>query len=361
MSPRQAEDALRALLHLVDAHAGHIRQILVVNTKQSYSLPDDYPEFSVTTEYLSDAELDQMLKGFRDSGVVTDLYVGESEFIRALTNGSELVNQSRDLLVYSTVPSGTWHGRDSLIPALCGAWSVGYCGSDAYGMAVAGNKYYALRLAERCGESTGGIFLYSPRQGWCNGHRPPSGVKVIIKPALECASIGIDDASVCWVDATLEEVVAGRAERLRQPMLVQPFISGYEIEVPVYGVPEPLAPAAFGISAKGSADLGDHYLTYEQVFGGEYSYYPLAELDPVLDLDLRRSACRVFRELGLYGYARIDYRVRHDGTWGITDINAIPHLTPDASNSLSFATLGLSYPEVLKLVTAAGLTRIIGR
>lgn len=292
---------------------------------------------------------------------MTDLYVGEREFIRALTSGHTVADPSRDVLVYSTVASGTWHGRDSLIPALWGAWNLGYCGSDAYGMAVAGNKYYALRLAEQCGESTGGIFLYSPGQGWCNGRRPPSGERVIIKPALECASIGIDEESVGWVDASLEQAIAARAELLRQPMLVQPFISGYEIEVPVYGLAEPVAPAAFGISLNGSADLGDRFLTYDQVFGGEYAFYPLAGQDPELDLELRRSACRVFRELGLYGYARIDYRVRRDGTWAVTDINAVPHLTPDASNSLSFATLGLSYPEILKLVTAAGLNRILGR
>jgi D-alanine-D-alanine ligase len=222
-------------------------------------------------------------------------------------------------------------------------------------MAVAGNKYYALRLAEGCGENTGGIYLYTHRQGWCNGRRPPAGEKIIIKPALECASIGIDEASVRYVDNTLEDELASRAEFLRQPLLVQPFVPGYEIEVPVYGAPEPIAPAAYGIMTNGVKDLGDHFLTYDRVYRGEYAFYPIFAEDPRLESQLRASACRVFSELGLRGFARMDYRVRNDGSWAITDINAIPHLTPDASNSLAFATLDLTYPEVLKLVTAAGL------
>lgn len=353
----QGEETVRELIREVDRRIERLSQIIVVNTKSTYSLPDDYPEFSVRTEYLSDAELNQILKGFRDAGLVTDLYIGEMNFIRALVGG-KVSAPTRDLVVYNTVTSGTWHGRDTLIPAVCGEWNVAYCGGDAYAMAVAGNKYYALRMAERCGENTGGITLYRPGMGWCNGSRPPSGGRVIIKPALECASIGIDENAVVPVDENLESVLDERGEMMGQSLLVQPFVPGYEIEVPVYGVPRPLAPAAFGLAVDGERDLGDRFLTYDAVYHDRYAYYRLAGMDAALDGELRESACRVFNELGLHGFARIDYRVRENGTWVLTDINAVPHLTPDASPSLAFATLGLSYQEVLKLVTAAGMLRL---
>jgi D-alanine-D-alanine ligase len=350
---------LRALLTQVDDHADILHQILVVNTKQSYSLPDDYSKFSVTTEYLSDVELDQLLQGFRDGGLVTDLYVGELSFIRALTSGLAAAGSKNIPLVYSTVPSGTWHGRDSLVPALCGAFKVSYCGSNAYAMGVSGNKYYALRLAEHCGENTGGISLFSSGGGWGNTTPPPPGTKVIIKPALECASIGVDVDSVCEVDDNLEETLAERAALLRQPLLVQPFVAGYEIEVPIYGVPEPVAPAAYGIAVNGEKNLGDRFLTYDRIYHGEYSFYRLKDENPELDLELRASASRIFRELALHGFGRVDYRVRADGTWAVTDINAVPHLTPDASTSLAFGAYGFAYPDVLKLVTAAGLLAVL--
>lgn len=350
-------DALRDLIREVDRRIDQLLQIIVVNTKSTYSLPDDYPEFSVKTEYLSDAELNQILKGFRDAGLVTDLYVGELSFIRALVQGT-LPTDIPDLVVYNTVTSGTWHGRDTLIPAVCGEWNVAYCGSDAYSMAVAGNKYYALRMAERCGESTGGITLYRPGAGWCNGSRPALGGRVIIKPALECASIGIDQNAVVPADERLETVLEERARMMGQPLLVQPFVPGFEVEVSVYGVPHPIAPAAMGVAVDGERNLGDRFLTYDAIYHDSYSFYRLAEMDAALDRELRASACRVFNELGFHGFGRVDFRVRENGTWVVTDINAVPHLTSDASTALAFGTMGLRYPDILKLVTAAGMLRL---
>jgi D-alanine-D-alanine ligase len=359
-TPEALRDDINHLLHLVDSLKDTIHLLLVVNTKKSHLLTDDYVDYSVSTEYLSESEVTALISGFRETGVLTNVYVGELNFVRDLLQ-MQFPHPDHKLLIYSTVAAGTWHGRDSLIPAICGAMRVGCCSGDAYSMAVAGNKYYGLRLAERIGESTAGIWLYRPDLGWCNDSHPPAGTRVIVKPVMECASIGIGLDSVQQVDGEFENFLRERARLLTQPLLVQSFVSGYEVEVPVYGAPIPTAPAAMGVCKDGHRRLGDDFLSYDDVLNERYTYYPAKEIFPELANALCASACRVFAELGLYGFARIDYRVRDDGSWAITDINAIPHLTPGSANHLSFATLGLTYPEFLKLLIAAGLKRCVAQ
>lgn len=361
MAPNHINSEIADILRLVADHKASTRLILVVNTKNVYALPDDYASHSVTTEYLSDIELDHLLGGFRDAGIVTDLYLGERQFLNDLV-GAGITKGSPRSLVYSTVSSGIWHGRDALIASLCGVTGITYCCSDAYAMGVAGNKYYALRLAGLLGESTAELWLYNQESGWCNDREPPLGSRVLIKPALECASIGVDQSSIRMVTPDFRSTVLDELSTVfQQPILIQEFIPGYEVEVPVFGAPVPVAPAAIGVSLDGEALLGDEILTYDRVYHDKYGFYPFANINPGLSATLSQSACKLFTELNLYGFARIDYRVRTDGTWGITDINAIPHMTPDSSTNLAFATLNLSYPEILSLIVGAGLRKALRR
>jgi D-alanine-D-alanine ligase len=222
-------------------------------------------------------------------------------------------------------------------------------------MGVTGNKYYALRLAEACGIPIGRLWLYLPTKRWAHRRRPDNGARVIVKPALECASIGIDDNAIRTVDENLEDWLETRLSVFRQPLLLQSFVPGYEIEAPVYCASEPLAPAAFGVSLRQERLLGDEILTYDRVFVDDYDYYPAGDLDLALEQRVLDSALTIYDELGLSGFARIDFRVTTQGEHVVTDVNAIPHLTPRSTCVLAFARLGFTYTDVLKLVIAAGL------
>src|SRR5262249_28093310 len=111
--------------------------------------------------------------------------------------------------------------------------------------------------------------------------RPPNDLKVIAKPTYECASIGIHADSVFSIDPETEERLGSLAERFRQPITIQEFVSGFEIEVPVLEAAGPNACMAVGVELDGRRNLRNSILVYDDVFDDSYGFYNFAEQNAV--------------------------------------------------------------------------------
>ncbi|MDP3690806.1 MAG: D-alanine--D-alanine ligase, partial [Bradyrhizobium sp.] len=72
---------------------------------------------------------------------------------------------------------------------------------------------------------------------------------------------------------------------------------------------------------------------------------------------IQRTAKRIYRTLGLDGYARIDFRLTADGTPYFIEANP----NPEIAKSQEFATAalhdGLDYPALLHRILALGISR----
>ena len=84
---------------------------------------------------------------------------------------------------------------------------------------------------------------------------------------------------------------------------------------------------------------------------------PAKDLAPEVYVRIQRTAKRIYRALGLDGYARIDFRLFADGTPYFIESN--PH--PEIAKSQEFATAakhdGLDYQELLHRILALGISR----
>jgi D-alanine-D-alanine ligase len=81
--------------------------------------------------------------------------------------------------------------------------------------------------------------------------------------------------------------------------------------------------------------------------------YP-APLDADLAQELARLAEQAFEVLGCRDYARVDFRVRSDGTPCILEVNPNPDLSPIAGLAGQLTSAGLSHSDlVVGLVRAA--------
>lgn len=348
---------LRSILTDVRRRSLDIYLALVVNTQSAHSLSQDYSRHSVLTEFLSDIELDEILTGFRDNGIYVEVFLGEAEFMKALANGEVQRRSFKYKVVYGTVPSGTWHGRDALIPAVCGAYELPFCGCNAYTMSLIANKFYAFTFARSLGHPVPRCWLYDTQTGWIKNNPPPLGLRVIAKPMLECASIGIDDRSVFDYDKSSESHLDEYVEVFQQPFILQEFIPGYEIEVPVMSFEKPFSLGAMGIKLDGDPLLGNRILSYDLIYEDAYEFYNVAEDRPELAQQLKTTASTVYANFGMSGLTRVDFRVREDGEFYITDINTIPHLTQFSSCAASFDTVGMSHRDLMGTVLALGLYR----
>ena len=84
---------------------------------------------------------------------------------------------------------------------------------------------------------------------------------------------------------------------------------------------------------------------------------PAKDLSPELYARIQRTAKRIYRTLGLDGYARIDFRLAADGTPYFIEANP----NPEIAKSQEFATAarhdGLDYPDLLNRIVTLGISR----
>src|SRR6185503_10590862 len=101
----------------------------------------------------------------------------------------------------------------------------------------------------------------------------PGGLRfpLIAKPNAEGTSKGLGSGSVVDDEAALRRLVAELAERYRQPVIVEEYISGRELTVGVLGYPRPrmLPPMEVVFHGEGRPVYG---YEFKQDFSSEVTY-----------------------------------------------------------------------------------------
>jgi D-alanine-D-alanine ligase len=70
---------------------------------------------------------------------------------------------------------------------------------------------------------------------------------------------------------------------------------------------------------------------------------------------LEKLSKRIYRALGLSGYARMDFRFRPDGTAFCLEANANPNLSHDEDFAQSALSMGIQFDELLERLVRLGL------
>ena len=187
----------------------------------------------------------------------------------------------------------------------------------------------------------------------------------ILKPALEDASLGLDDGAV----TSDRSAAIGFARRLEQrfpgqPILVEHLLPGREFNISLLadgsGV-EVLPPAEMAFvdfPADEPRIVGWKAKWDETSFAYRHTVrrFPSRDGDGLVHAveDVARLA---WTACGLAGYARVDLRLDEQDVPCVLEVNANPCLSPDAGFAAAAATAGLDPPDVVgRILTAAGWT-----
>lgn len=343
---------LRKLLTNVDKliKFDELHIFLVVNTNEE-NVEDDFSKFSITTEYYSNDELSQIISSLRRLKTIVHLFREENSFIAAFINNKLFLDNA---LVINSAQSGTGPGRKSLIPAFCNLNNLKYSGSNAYVVSLCRNKYHVNKLLQSHNIPVPNSWLYDTE--WFDDSIPTEGTKVITKPIYESASIGISNESKFDYDQSKISFIEKLSKITQQPIMVQEFVGGYEVEVPIICFETKVYTlCAVGISLNNSTYLGDNFLTYEDVFLDGYAFYDFGEFNPELSIQLLIYAKKVGRTLGINGLGRVDFRIDKDNNYFVTDVSTNPHLIKHSSYNYAFEKCGLNSHDIYKTVIVNGL------
>ena len=188
---------------------------------------------------------------------------------------------------------------------------------------------------------------------------------LFVKSATEDASLGISQASVVEDAARLTERIGFIHEHTQSDALVEEYVEGRELYVGVLGNERirTLTPweFIFGELKAGRSAIATRKAKWDRAYQKRHGITSGKARGPAGGLaeKLDRLARRIYRALHMTGYARIDFRVRADGTPLVLEANANPNL--ERAEDFADAALhdGIAYPALLEAHRHAG-ARISG-
>lgn len=244
-----------------------------------------------------------------------------------------------------------------VLPALLDLLGIPYTGSDVLALGLSLHKDRAKELLRARG-------VASPRFVVADRADVPVDLPfpLIVKPSREDASMGIDFDSVVSTNAELARAVGRVLDTFHQPALVECYVQGREIYVPLLGnAPRknlPLTEIRFGPAFEGRPHVVGYTAKWDVDSPECVDSTPApAQLPPALQERCIDVAQQAFEALGCRDYGRVDLRVDGDGQPYVIDINPNCDLHPDAGFARAAAAAGLSYADLAMQLVELALER----
>jgi D-alanine-D-alanine ligase len=243
-------------------------------------------------------------------------------------------------VVFLGLHGGT--GEDGTIQAMLDLTGVPYTGSGHLASALAMDKELSKQLFRQAGVTTAD-WLMAPARADDVGAR--LGYPVIVKPSKQGSTVGL---SIVRGPDELQAAV-DEASNFDDEVMIEAFIAGRELTVGILG---------------GDALPVGEIIPKHEIYDYECKYTPgmaderfPAELTSAETTRIQQEARAAFKALKLGGYARIDFRMSHDGRFYCLEANTLPGMTQTSLIPQAAAAAGISFPELCERVVRLAMAR----
>ncbi|NGZ96443.1 MAG: D-alanine--D-alanine ligase [Nitrospira sp. WS110] len=184
---------------------------------------------------------------------------------------------------------------------------------------------------------------------------------LIVKSVSEEASLGISQASIVDDDDKLQERVRFIHQSLGTGALVERYIEGRELYVGVMGNHRlqvfPLWELDMSRLPEEASKIATARVKWSRAYQQKYGLRSNAagDLTESQRQVFQRLAKRVYRSLGLSGYARVDFRLDPAGQVYVLEANPNPHIATVEDFASSAVSAGLPYSALLQRILDLGL------
>lgn len=193
--------------------------------------------------------------------------------------------------------------------------------------------------------------------------RVPSRMRypLFVKSATEDASLGISQASVVHDVTALAERVAFIHESVGTDALVEEYIDGRELYIGILGnqrlLSLPILEMTFPNLPPGAPRIATEKVKWDENYQERIGLKtePPQDLDEAVVRRVHTLARRIYRILGLSGYARLDLRLTAEGTAHLIEVNPNPDLAADDLMAAAAEMVGLPYENLLQKIVNLGL------
>lgn len=169
---------------------------------------------------------------------------------------------------------------------------------------------------------------------------------VIVKPAYEGSSIGIDEGSLIWDMATLKTRIRHLHKSLKMPVIVESFIIGREFKVGIIGN------GAFksvymieDVKADGG-EMGSDFLYYHAKTKGVY-HKAKRDVNEPQYRSLKAACIKAYELFEPVDYGTFDIRMDQNGQYHIIEFNCDATLHPDRTLAKCCELNGVTYNDMI--------------
>lgn len=238
-----------------------------------------------------------------------------------------------------------------------------FTGAGSHGLLYAQDKGNAKKILEFHGLHTP-VFARSYRGRLDFSH--DLEFPVIVKPAREDGSIGIEFNAVVHSIRELMERIDWLHANFDSPVLIEEYVEGREMYVGVLGNDNPVALPVVELDLSKLPEGRPRIAGAEVKWGkGTRAYRDTksAVVDNLPDETvalLQQTAIAVFQALELRDYARIDMRLRPDGRVAVIEANPNPWLASKAEFAMAARKAGRNYTQLIGEIAELALARYGG-
>ena len=243
--------------------------------------------------------------------------------------------------------------RYTHVPGILEMIGIPYVGSGPLAHSLSLDKVVAKMIFRQHGLSTPD-FAVLDAPGFA---LPDLKYPLIVKPKNEAVSFGI---KIVHNEKELRAAAGHIFEKFQQPVLVEQYIDGREINVGILGnqPAEALPPAELTFG-----EGGPKIYTYEdktRKSGREVGIVCPAPISPELTLKAQELAKRAFSVLGCFDCARVDMRLDKNDNLYILEINSLPSLGEHGSYTQAAQTAGLDFTALVNRLVEVASSRYFG-
>jgi len=228
---------------------------------------------------------------------------------------------------------------------------IPYTGAPALALANCQNKFLTKKLLNFHGIKTPKFWMFERNDFDLNfDFKFP----LIVKPAYEDASVGIENDSIVNDVDSLRSRISFVFKQFNQSAVVEEYIEGREFNVSVMGDLDPVVLPISEIDFKRMPDHLYNIVSYQAKWDAHHESYhktiPIcpAKMSTSLEEKLKKTAIAAFRIMGTRDYARVDIRVSNEEKIYVLEVNPNPDLTEGAGFMRSSRTAKMTYTETLK-------------
>jgi D-alanine-D-alanine ligase len=248
---------------------------------------------------------------------------------------------------------------DFKITAFLDLLGKNYTGTGSHGLMLAQDKAVAKKIFAFHGIHTPTFAKsYRGRLDFSHDLQFP----VIVKPAREDGSIGIEFSAVVNSIRELMERMDWLHANFDSPVLIEEYIDGRELYVGIIGNDKAEALPIVELDLSKLPDGTPRIAAAEVKWGKGTKAYKDTKSAIATDLPedvvqtLQQTAIAAYQALELRDYGRVDMRLQPDGRVHVIEVNPNPWLSSRAEFAMAARKSGRTYPqlieEIIELATA---------